>query len=340
MGTALSASAKSVVDKLAQEIPSANVDRRVEIARELGRSRDHKAVPLELSLFDIRSGDPKLSLAVVKALGELADPSAEEPLTGAWDYLNGVRLGLGDDLPANQVVLREAVAQSLGEIGGDRSREILLQSLSDVDSVVVEKAARGLGRLREKRAIEPLLELISRRGAVGQAAFESLADIGDPRAVARLEATLKTGDSMLQAQAAYALSRCRNDASDKMALSGLMLGEGNEMAARILAAYYLIRIGREEGLEFLGQTLRTGTASDQALAAQALGKSGSPRAAAALIDGLKGADEPRKLAIIANLEILGGPKAAATLKKLEGDKFLSVRQAALMGLARLRQREP
>ncbi len=335
--TAGPALARTRADKLIAELPSAPIDRKIDIAQDLGRSRDPKAVPALLAILDVRNGDPKLSLAVVKSLGQLADPAAEPALTGAWDYLNGVRLQLGDDLPPNLAVLRESVAESLGEVGGDRAREILLEALSDGDSGLIEKAVRALGRLREKRAVEPLQELLSRRGPIGQAAYEALADIGDSRAVPRLEAALRSGDALLGAQAAYALSRCRSDSSDKLALSALMLNENNDGAARVLAAYYLVKLGRDNGLEFLAKTLRSGSSADQALAAQALGKSASPRAALALIDGLKGADEQRKLSIIPNLEMLGGSKAAWALKKLEEDKLMSVRQAALMASARMRQ---
>ncbi len=329
-----SAFAKSAVDKLAQQLPAAPFARKVEIIERLGRSKDRHAVPVLLSLFDVKNAAPELSLALARSLGELGDPRAEDALTGAWDYLNGVRLGLGDDgMPPRLVALRETVAGALGGVGGERGAEILLEALSDDDPVVVENAARGLGRLRDKRAVDPLLDLLSRRGPVGQSAYEALADIGDSRAVPRLEAALKTGDPVLEAEAAYALSRIRNQASDKLSLNALMLNEGLDPEARALAAYYLMKLGRKVAFDFLGRWLSGGSPAEQALAERTLGQSGSARAVAVLVKALGKADTPLKLSIIPQLQRLGGAKAASALKKLEQDNLMAVRQAARQALA-------
>lgn len=60
----------------------------------------------------------------------------------------------------------------------------LLADLKDNNSETRERAATALGKLRDKAAVEPLIEvLVDRDKAVRKAVLLALAEIGDPRAV-------------------------------------------------------------------------------------------------------------------------------------------------------------
>ncbi len=326
------ASASPSVKTLQRQLADAkSVEQMIEAINALGKTHKKEAFPPLGQLFDARRNSPRISQALVRAFIRLKDPRAEQPLTGAWDYLNSVKLQLGDDVPAHLVALRESVAEALGECGGTAAGDVLLEALSDQDAVVVQNAVRGLGRLKDKRAVDPLIDLLSRGGSVGQAAFEALADIGDPRAEAPLERALRNEDMSTQAQAAYALARVSR-AKRGVALENLERIKSNERveaAARQLAAYYLLKLDERSGLEYLTAELEKGTTARRALAADLLGKSGSPRAAAPLVDGLRAMDPSVRELCVRALGALGGGRAVSALKEREKqDANVSVRAAA------------
>lgn len=327
------------VKKLEKELADAkSVEQMIEAITALGKTHKPEAYPPLGRAFDARRNSPRISQALVRAFIRLKDKRAEEPLTGAWDYLNSVRLQMGDDVPAHLVALRENVVEALGECGGKAAGDILLEALSDKDPRVVENAARGLGKLKDKRAVEPLIELLSRGGGVGQAAFEALADIGDARAEAPLERALRNEDMSTQAEAAYALARV-SKTKRGVGLENLERIKANERvetAARQLAAYYLLKLDQKSGLDYLAGELGKGTTARKALAAELLGKSGSERAAAPLVDGLRANDPSSRELCVRGLGALGGSRAVAALRQRKReDANVSVRAAAKDALEEL-----
>lgn len=333
---ALPAAAKPNVKKLTKELAEAkSVEQMISVVQALGRTRKPEAVQPLARLLDVRRNSPRLSLAVVRALGALKSPDGEAPLTGAWDYLNSVRLQMGEEMPANLLVLRQAVTEALGEVGTERAGEILLEALNDKDPVVVEKAARSLGRMRNKAATEPLIELLSRGGAVGQAAFEGLADLQDSRARAPLERALRHEDFFIQAQAAYALARLQKKSPAVDDLERIVASERTEAGAKSLAAYYLVRLDRQMGLDHLQKELLKGPTTRRSLAADMLGKSGNPRASQPLLEGLRSPDASLREVSIRGLGRLGGHRVVHALERMKDDPNVSVRSAAKNALADL-----
>lgn len=95
--------------------------------------------------------------------------------------------------PALHPEPRCLAAEALGAIGGDRAIDGLIRALTinDVrardpsirlsEQVVRNRAAEQLGRLGERRAIEPLLDVLDRFHLVGAA--EALAELREPRAI-------------------------------------------------------------------------------------------------------------------------------------------------------------
>jgi len=66
-------------------------------------------------------------------------------------------------------------AKSLGRIGDKRAVEPLIEALKDEDSTIVSEAARALGKIGDKRAVEALTEALKHKDShVQVAAVEAL----------------------------------------------------------------------------------------------------------------------------------------------------------------------
>jgi hypothetical protein len=80
---------------------------------------------------------------------------------------------------------RARAVTELGKTGGPQAPERLVGLLRDDKSAIVRgNAALALGRMREPRAVEPLIEAVNRRDWLLQsAAAEALGALGDERAV-------------------------------------------------------------------------------------------------------------------------------------------------------------
>jgi len=86
--------------------------------------------------------------------------------------------------------VRWKAAEALGRIGDKRAVEPLIHALKDEDWYVRWKAAEALGRIGDKRAVEPLIQALKDEDSdVRREAAEALGKIGDKRAV---EAVIKS----------------------------------------------------------------------------------------------------------------------------------------------------
>ena len=328
---AVPAGAKTSVNRLLRELSATQGDAQLRVIRALGRSGRSKAAAPLLALFDVRQDSPRRSAAIAEALGKLGARGAAEPLTGAWDYLTGLRQQ--GELPAQIAVLRRAVVEALGGVGGEAAGRTLLEALSDPDPAVAQGAARGLGLLRERRAAGALSELSSRGGNLGQAACEALGRIGGEQVVPALQRGLRLEPAQA-ASAAYGLALMGRK-EGRRRLEELLAAPSASGPSGVLAAYYLAKLDRSAGLDFLVRRLESGEEALSLPAAEALGKCGNPRAAAPLAEALGRAGPALRLVIARGLGELGGPRAALSLKALRDDPDPGVRGAAAIALAEL-----
>ena len=306
---------------------------RIRLAPALGRIKNKRSVDALLAAFDIRAGNPRVTAAVVDALGRSGDPRVVAELIAANDYLRSMTLQLGD-LPAHLQVLRGKILEAFGRLGGEQAVAILEESVNDKDPRIVEEAVRGLGRLQVKDSIPALQQLASQGGDMTQAVFEAFASIGDKRAVSTLEQGLVNQDKFANVEAAYALAKLgRKDMIPRLEAS-LKNDPGSEKAG-LLAAYYLTKLDRTSGLDHLVGLMNKPEAGLAVLAADALGKAENPRAVLPLVEALKSDDSSLRLAIAHGLGMLGGGRALAALKKLRSDPNPGVHNAALASLAEL-----
>ncbi|HXT00629.1 MAG TPA: HEAT repeat domain-containing protein [Elusimicrobiota bacterium] len=330
--SAASAGAKEREKNVIADFEAGKTEDRIRLAPALGRMKDKKAVDALLTAFDIRRASPRESAAVIAALGRAGDARAVEELAGADDYLRSMALQMGD-LPAQLQVVRGAILEALGHLGGDQAVSILEESVNDKDPRVVEEAVRGLGRLQIKDAI-PALQQLAARGEMTQTVFEALASIGDKRASSTLEQGLSSPDKFVNVEAAYALAALgRKEMIPR--LEGCLKNDPGSEKVGILAGYYLAKLDRTTGLDHLVALTKKPDSGFAVLAAEALGKSGNPRAVLPLVEALKTDDSSLRLAIARGLGSLGGTRALAALKKLRQDPNPGVHNAALISLAEL-----
>lgn len=153
---------------------------------------------------------------------------------GRW--AGEVRLGLLRDVVQRLGGDFRAAVYQVGVIG---LRQALDSDAADVRAV----AAEALGRLGDRRALEPLVALLRRRSdetKVRLAATEALARIGDRRAIEALEQLLLDADEPVRHSTEKALSKLRGGARE----SGFWRAVVSSLGARIARAGWAVVEGR------------------------------------------------------------------------------------------------
>lgn len=176
-------------------------------AKALSRIGDARAVE---PLIEVLRRDNKadVRLAAAKALGEIGDPKALLALVyAAVDRKNQVQI---NDSPHffPTTVAKEA-KKAMEKIGEPTIEQVepLIKALSN--RYMSCEAAKLLGRARDPRAVEPLIELLGDNKAdIRNAAAKALGDIGDPKTFEQVGPLVKAlGDKNVCCEAAKLLGR-------------------------------------------------------------------------------------------------------------------------------------
>ncbi len=221
---------------------------RTDAVSLLGDLGDSQAVdPLVSALND---KDSLVGERAAKALGKLGDKRAIEPLFAALDGGKPWKATSGGDR-------RLGAALALCDLGDNRSVELLSAILGDpsADRWTLKDVIRRLGKIRDSRAVEPLINALSdQHDDVRVAAAKALGDIGDARIREPLLSAVRndrnldvrraSGQALTTAGMAPSLGRFVN------ALSGA----GGQ--SRIEATRYLGAFGNDEHVQPLIATLR------------------------------------------------------------------------------------
>jgi len=137
---------------------------------------------------------------------------------------------------------RLLVANALGEIGDDSSKEYLVRALREKDERVLVAVIRAVGRVQAKDGLEDLIDLLDeKRWAVRSAAIESLGDLAEKAAVAPLIEQIEEEEGRLRHDCAEALTR----------LTGQKFGDSPELWRRWWEEHKH-EYGVEEGQEPVG----------------------------------------------------------------------------------------
>lgn len=221
----------------------------------------------ELASFDslaaaLEGGDPESRFAAVQRLGEGGDARAVPVLIAALERDMKERTGL-----------LMAIIPALGELGDPRALPLLLMALNDRDDqwIAREAAAQALGAIGAPEAVPDLIEAAwmadTRAAAIG-----ALARIADARAVEVLLTALDPAeDAAVREQALAGLIRIGQPAVPALtAVINESSGEYPNAEQRALAAQALGEIGDPRARRALEQAVRDPSAGVRASASQAL----------------------------------------------------------------------
>jgi HEAT repeat protein len=182
----------------------------------LGQIGDARAVkPLVAALRDpdykVYNGGRMVQEAAAWALGQISDARAVAPLVGAlWDAPMRIReaaaqalksLGWqpGNDTERTLAAIARHDFQEVVSLGA-AAVDTLIAMLRGSDEGVRQIVAQALGKIRDTRAVEPLLAMLKDENesvAMRIIASQALAEIGDTRAVEALLAMLKDENAFL-----------------------------------------------------------------------------------------------------------------------------------------------
>jgi HEAT repeat protein len=233
--------------------------------------------------------------------------------------------------------------------------EPLIALLKDKSKYLRKEAAWALGKIGDRRAVEPLIVALKDYYEEGlrKAAAEALGNIGDPRAGEPLIAALKDPNKDVRWAAAKALDKfnwtpgtddtgvlywiAKREWNKVVAIGATAvepliaaLEDGNEHV-RWAAIEALVAIG-ERAVEPLIAALEDGNEHVRWAAAWALGKIGDPRAGEPLIVALKDEDKDMRKAAIEALGKIGDPRAMQPLIEALKDPNRDVRWEAAEAL--------
>ena len=259
-------------------------------------------------------GDAVVQLLVERIQDESRDirERAVEPLRQIGYRAVPLLLSALDQPPSEA---REAMVETLGEIGDPRAVDTLTPLLEDPERDVRQAAAAALGKIGDSRAVAALWNRIDldRDTDVRKTVIAALGQIGDASAIESLVAALDTRE---RKAAAAALRRAAGaeieplidyviairldlgpfhyDRDAIRALGTLKDRRAIGLLSRLLrddyeggpAAEALVRLGGERAVAVLIEVLGSGGVPSRKTAAHALGRARDPRAAAPLLDAL------------------------------------------------------
>ncbi|MBI5882743.1 MAG: HEAT repeat domain-containing protein [Elusimicrobia bacterium] len=326
------ACAKSRADRLAERLGSSRGEERVRLVTALGRTDSDDAVAPLIKLFQFRKAQPGVSIAIVRSLGRLGRKDAVGPLMECWDHLESLRLR--GELTQAQQRLRAAVVEAFGLIKDKKAAPLVLASVADEDPGVVRAGVLACGRLKERKAVDPLIGLAGADPVFIPLVYEALAEIGDSRARPVLERGAKDDDPFAAAAASYGLVRM----GDRGSLEVLKKAVASDQTGKpeLMAAFYLARLDEDAGVDKLVAVLSRKDSPLAETAAEHLAQAGNRRAVGPAADLLENSQDPGlRLLCVRVLAGVGGPKAVHALFRAAKDSDAGLAKAARAALSEL-----
>jgi|GEM_PF-2366057 len=234
---------------------------RIAAVKALGRSGDDRAIE---PLIEVLKTDEDLLVGeeAVLALGNFRDLRAVRGVLAALGTTNGNAHEAANKVLKNfGAFAMPPMIEALADLDSDVGRNLIdafeFIGAPAVDALIATLsnpqtqggAMQALGRIKNPRAIQPLIALLKDPEAyVRRDAASALGDIGDARAIDAIRPLLKDSDLTVRVSAAYALGEMKDAGSvDEIAL--LLSEDDNDVKKEIGAA--LSKINSPRAIEHL-----------------------------------------------------------------------------------------
>ncbi|ELS33782.1 MULTISPECIES: HEAT repeat domain-containing protein [Pseudanabaena] len=311
------------VEPLIQALKHRNEDVCEQAAEALGKIGSDQAVaPLVQALKD-NQGYNDTCWKIAEALGKIGSDQAVDPLVHALKHKDRY--------------VRRYAAEALGKIGNDKAVESLIQFLNHQNSGSTEyyKAVEALGKIVSDGAINLLIKVLKDKDIytlnpyIRASLSEILGNIGSDKAIEPLIQVLKDKHSGGRWQAAEALGKI---GSEKAIPSLTQALEDEDSYVRMYSAEALEKIGGGKIPEYLAEHLIQ--LKNDHKAVEVLGKIGSDKAIALLIQTLKDEDSYVRGFAAEVLGEIGGDNVVEPLIQSLKDKDSSVRKISANALGK------
>ncbi|MCQ8893859.1 MAG: HEAT repeat domain-containing protein [Methanolinea sp.] len=243
-------------------------------------------------------------------LGETFEEAMEHPSVRAKIKFEGAFEDVIRALHNPEDEVREEAARALGELGDRRAVDPLIGLLSDENRYVRREAAKSLGRIGDERAIPALISALKDEDRYGrEGAAEGLGEMGEKAFPALIEA-MENADWHVRMGAAIAL-RIIGNREALPVLIRAMQDENRFVRREVVKS--LGRIGDHSVIETLIAALKDPDRSVRLRAVSALSKCNDPRVVEPLIEALNDEDSGVRLRVIRALEEIDDPRAVEAL---------------------------
>lgn len=166
----------TTIDELIGGLKSKDLQTQQSAIEELGRMKDRKSADELMRFVFTKAEDWKLKIKAILFLGEIDDPVIADRLVTVFNnpFLN-------ETCPAIRLNTALALGKEFNK--GSRAVESLIDALNDSDILVREAVIQSLGKIGDSKAVLFLIpELDNRSFAVKFSAIKALENIGDVRA--------------------------------------------------------------------------------------------------------------------------------------------------------------
>ncbi len=230
------------------------------------------------------------------------------------------------ELRRGNAAARRAAAEELGKMRDPRAVEPLITTLNDPDESVGNAAAVALGQSRDRRAIRPLAAAL-KQASLRWSAARALVELGDPAldtvAAALSEADVEISKALLAHLKQYGVKDPR---LVQPLLSRLRSGD---WSVRRSAAELLEGARDPRVVQVLTEALRDENRMVREEVARVLGESGDARIVEALLQALQSRDTAQ---VARALGKIGDPRALEPLAAVFHGEDVVLRAAAAEGL--------
>ncbi len=250
--------------------------------------------------------------SVRKLLGLIKEEDLVAPVAQALQYLDRGRAGfLLDYVSSGNALVRQTVAQVLGDLAIPAAEDALISLLSDENGHVRSIAAEAVGSLKSRKAVAPLLSLLSDEYEnVQESAIHALAAIGDESVLDGLVKEFSSHEAPMRRNIALLIGKFSGErASDALAFAL----KDEEPAVRKAVVHALGSVADGKAFRSLLLAITDDDPEVRMLAAEALGAISAPGARDALIPLLEDTDIWVRAAAARGLGRTGGDREAQAL---------------------------